>query len=221
VSLVSGLYLWWPHGPRWRHAFVWKPRAGPKRLNYDVHKITGCYGVVLLTVVIVTGACLEVPGWVEPVVALVSPLEPMPEPRAAAGAGSRQVTLDAAAAIARDRFPQARVRWIETPDGDRGVYRIRLYQRGEPSERFPRTFVWVDPHDGRVLAARDARQRRSGAAFLAWLHPLHSGQALGLAGRWLVLLSGLLPAALFATGVIRWRQKRQARRVVHGRRRGV
>lgn len=50
-----------------------------------------------------------------------------------------------------------------------------------------------------------------GDSFLAGLHPLHSGEALGLAGRWLVPLSGLLPAALFTTGLIRWRHKVRAR----------
>lgn len=219
VSLGSGLYLWWPRGTRWRQALTAKRHAGPKRLNYDVHKLSGIHGLALLLVVIGTGVCLELPGWVEPLVTRLSPLQPMPDPRVGSSRVAQYITLDAAAAIARQHLPQAAVRWIETPDGAGGVYRVRLYQPGEPSQRFPRSFVWIDPRDGRVLAVRDARERRAGDALLAWLHPLHAGEAFGLPGRWLVLLSGLLPAALFTTGAIRWRQKRRARRIVQGWRR--
>jgi len=217
VSLGTGLCLWWPRGTRWQHALTWKRRAGPERTTYDVHKLSGAYGVLLLAVVIGTGVCLELPAWVEPFVSRLSPVEPVPELPATVRRRGPHISLDSAVAAARERFPDAAVRWVETPDGDEGVFRIRMQQPGEPSERFPRTFAWVDPVDGRLLAARDSRGRSAGDAFLAWLHPLHSGEALGLTGRWLVLISGLLPAALFTTGLIRWRHKIRARRLVRSR----
>jgi hypothetical protein len=48
------------------------------------------------------------------------------------------------------------------------------------------------------------------------MHAVHSGEAAGLAGRLLVLVSGLGAASLFVTGVIRFRHKRRAR-VLAGR----
>lgn len=86
-----------------------------------------------------------------------------------------------------------KVRWIETPKDDAGTYLIRLYQQGEPGRRFPKTMVWVDQYSGKLLAQQDARQRSAGDGLLAWLHPLHTGEAFGLAGRIIVLLSGSCP----------------------------
>jgi uncharacterized iron-regulated membrane protein len=88
---------------------------------------------------------------------------------------------------------------------------IRMYRPGEPGFRFPRTRVWIDQYDGRVLASRDGRNRTAGDALLGWLHPLHNGEAFGLAGRLIVLLSGLALTLLFVTGILRWRQKARAR----------
>ena len=87
---------------------------------------------------------------------------------------------------------------------------------GEPSRRFPRSNVWIDPYTGRVLAVRDERRDSGGDTVLAWLHPLHGGEALGLAGRWLVFVSGLLPAVLFGTGVWRWAIRRRRREPLPG-----
>ena len=44
-----------------------------------------------------------------------------------------------------------------------------------------------------------------------WLHPLHNGEAFGLAGRIIVLLCGMLPLLALVTGFTRWRHKRGIR----------
>lgn len=51
-----------------------------------------------------------------------------------------------------------------------------------------------------------------------WLHPLHNGEALGLFGRWVACLAGLLPGLLFVTGCLRWCHKRRVRRATASRR---
>jgi uncharacterized iron-regulated membrane protein len=113
--------------------------------------------------------------------------------------------LDDLVRRAERALPGGALAWIETPADARGVVRVNFALAGEPSRRFPRSNVWLDPYDGRVLAVRDARRDSGGDVLLTWLHPLHDGEAFGLFGRWLVFVSGLLPAVLFVTGVWRWR----------------
>lgn len=48
--------------------------------------------------------------------------------------------------------------------------------------------------------------------FLAWLFPLHNGEAFGLTGRWLLCVSGFIPTVLFATAIRMWWLKRLAHR---------
>ena len=51
-----------------------------------------------------------------------------------------------------------------------------------------------------------------GDIFIEWLCPLHVGEAFDLAGRIVVCVTGLVSAVLFTIGIIRWLQKRRARR---------
>ena len=209
VSLASGLVLWWPSSGRWRSALAWKPRASTERRTYDLHKLSGVWGVVLLAILALTGTMLGEPKWFVPAIDRVSPL--FVAPAVAATPSDVRITIDEAVRIARGRFPAAEPRWIETPDGPEGVYRVQLHQPGEPGRRFPKTNVWIDPGTGVVLAVRDPKSEGAGDTVLAWLHPLHSGEAFGLVGRIVVLLAGFSPPLLFVTGVMRWRQKRRAR----------
>ncbi|MFM8466673.1 MAG: PepSY domain-containing protein [Oxalobacteraceae bacterium] len=60
-------------------------------------------------------------------------------------------------------------------------------------------------------------QNTSGNTVLDCLHPLHNGEAFGLAGRWMILFLCFVPLFLLVTGFIRWRQKRRAKRFLAAR----
>ena len=211
VSVVLGVYLWLPRG---KHRFVKaipKVRTGSKKAIYDMHSYTGAYGAVLLLLMVVTGVGLATPQWVEPVMNLFSVrMEKQTVYSAVPMPGTKRITADQAVSAGLAVFPTAKLRWIEAPIKVEDVYVLRLQQPNEPSQRFPKTFVWIDQFSGEVLASRDALKVSSGDVFFDWLHPLHNGEAFGLTGRILAFVSGLLPLALLLTGWIRWRQKRKA-----------
>lgn len=213
ISLFSGLYLWWPPRHKWRTALTIKAGASRERLNYDLHKIGGVYGFAVVLVLALTGVALEVPDYVNPLIDAVSPLKAMPRPHSApAEKDADRITLDRAVAVARQRFPSARLCWIETPHDAVGSYRINLRQDFEPNRRFPKTNVWIDQYSGRILAVNDPAEFGGGDTLLSWLHALHSGEAFDLPGRWLVFVAGLTCPLLFVTGVLRWMQKAGAKR---------
>jgi uncharacterized iron-regulated membrane protein len=217
LGVLSGLRLWWPRPGRWRAALRLWPRSGSARGVYDLHQAAAIHGLPLSLMLLVTGVALALPELVRPALAHFAPLHATPALASQPSRASR-LTLDAAVAIARREFPGAALAWVETPQGARGVFRVNLHQPGEPSRRFPRTNVWLDQYSGRVLARRDGLADSAPDRVLNWLHPLHNGEAFGAPGRVLVCVAGLLPAVLFVTGVLRWRQKAAARRRVNGRR---
>lgn len=210
--IASGLWAWWPRRDGWRRALHFKRRAAPIRRLYDWHKLTGIGALVLLLVVTGTGVLLDLPDQVRPLLARVSPLFETPKP-AVVPAG-KPLPIDALVGIARHRFPDGQLAWIETPARPSAPIRINLARPGEPSRRFPRTNVWLDPYTGRILTVRDGLAERGGDVLLNWLHPLHGGEAFGLAGRLLALVAGLAPIALFVTGLLRWWRRRPRTR--HG-----
>ncbi len=203
LLLASGLVAWWPRRGFVRDAVRWKPNAAPVRRLYDIHKLTAIGSVIVLFAVIPMGVMLALPQITRPVMERVSPLFATPPMEVAADAGPG-LSLDALVARAQVRFPDGRLAWIETPSGPDAPVRIALAQPSEPSRRFPRTTVWLDPYSGFILATRDGRREAGGDIVINWLHPIHSGEAFGPIGRLLVLLSGLAGTLLAISGVWRW-----------------
>lgn len=213
LSLLSGLYLWWPSRARLGAALKPVLRRGAVRKTYDLHVLPGVYGFVVLAVLALTGSVLALPDEARSVVESFSPLRP--SFRAPAGLleeGATPIPLAEAVRIAQARFPGAELRWIETPGRAGKPISVRFHQAAEPGRRFPRSQVWVHPASGDILAVRDPLENSGGDTFMDWMHPLHNGEVFGLAGRLLACLGGLLPTLAFATGWLRWRHKVRARK---------
>lgn len=218
ASLISGAWLWWPTPAQRAAAWRLKRGAGRPRLVFDLHRLGGIYPLPITALLALTGVVLAWPELVEPAVARLSPPLTVVPPRAEVPhAGARFIGIDAALQRVRARFPDGVPRWIDSPETATGTYRIRLRQPGEPSERFPRTLVWIDAWRGEVLAVRDARSQGAGDTLLAWMHPLHNGEAFGLAGRIVACAAGLVPLLLAVTGVMRWLDRRRGERARRAR----
>ncbi len=212
LALVGGLVLWWPRRGHWADALRLKLSGSRQRRHYDLHKLAGVGGGAVLLVLAATGAALALPSWVEPPLARISPPLPTPAPQATLHPGVPLLTLDQVLSGAREHWPESVPRWVDTPPANGATFRVRLWLPGGPSERFPRSYLWIHAQTGEVLAERDARKQSAGDAVLAWLHPLHNGEAFGMPGRVLACVAGLLPLLLLATGVQRWVDRRRASR---------
>ncbi|MDR6626904.1 PepSY domain-containing protein [Caulobacter segnis] len=209
--LISGLVAWWPRPGTLVKALRIKRNTSPIRRLYDAHKLVGLGSMGLLVLLTVTGIMLAMPkecmAVLKPVLGPASP--PSAIDTSAPFRPETRISVDRAIAAAHTALPCAELVWIEAPAVDHGVYRLRMRVTGDPSPRFPHSFVWVSPASGRVLAISDARQGNSHDQVLHWIHPLHDGSAGGLPARMLALLMGLAPVQLLLVGVLRWRLRSQ------------
>lgn len=211
LLLLAGLAAWWPRGS-WQRALHFKRGAVPTRRLRDVHKLAGLVALPLLLMLAVTGAMLALPVQSDALLArtLGAPAR-APAVQALHGSGPN-VPLARALAVAREALPASRLAWVEAPGPGTGAVLVRVQQPGDPSRRFPHSYVWVDPRSAAVLAVHDRERLGVASKVNNWLHPLHDASAGGLVLRGLVALVGLVPALLFATGLWRWQQLRVARR---------
>lgn len=214
---VSGLVIWWPRNGRWRRALTlrWSRNNSPRnyfrlnsfRLNYDLHKLIGVYLLPVFIMLAITG--IEI-VWHEPFERVVASLLPVEEePAPASSVGTEPLDIDEVANLAQARFPESRIARIYLPRTATDSWHVTFMHPEERWREYGASSVWVDRFSGELTGVRDLRELPAGSRLLAWMFPLHNGDALGLAGRLLVFLSGLLIPVLFGTGVFMWLKKRR------------
>jgi len=127
-----------------------------------------------------------------------------PVPRAEPLEGARPIGADQAVALVKAAAPDMALRSVMVPQP-------RQLQQGQPitvsffAHGAVNATAYVDPLRARVLELRDPS-----ASVMAWQRPVHQG-LLGPVWRFLVFLSGLLPAIFVITGAVMWLKKRQNR----------
>jgi len=236
VLLLSGLWAWWPKGS-WRKALQYKGDAAASRRLRDLHKLAGLASLPLLLMLAGTGAMMSLPKQSDallghtlgPVTRAKTPVSPSksastsststststsasaPSSHRPQEARSSRINVAQALATAQSAMPQGRIVWFEMPGAGPGVFFTRVRQPGDPSRRFPQSYVYVDPVSGELLGSHDRAGLGTSDKVNNWLHPLHDGSSGGLWLRIPLVFVGLAPLALFVTGLMRWRLLRRSR----------
>lgn len=206
MLLLSGFWAWWPRGS-WVKALRYKRNAAPSRRLHDLHKLAGLVSMPVLFMLTLTGVMLSLPKQSDAtLVSLFGPLDQTPKPRSIPQP-RLPITIDHALNIAHRAMPKGRLAWVEAPGDAQGVYMVRIQQPGDPSFRFPHSYVFIDQFSGQIVGLKDRTRFGATSTIDNWLHPLHDGSVGGLPLRLLLVLFGLAPTILFVTGVLRWRTR--------------
>lgn len=204
LILLSGLLAWWPRQGQWLKALRFKARSAAIGLLYDWHKLLGLLFALPLLLLCLTGTMLALPDETRTILsALTGPVQTPDIPQ---NKSSLPVNVSPSIAVntAHTVLPQAKLAWIETPSAVNGYYRLRVQVPGDPSIRFPNSFIYIDASTAEVLSVFDYRQQGNSNTILNWLHSLHDGIAFGLLGRILWVLAGIACLILFILGYWRW-----------------
>lgn len=94
-----------------------------------------------------------------------------------------------------------------------GVYGIGFFALGNAhgDGGLGNPWLYVDGVDGSLAGAQVPGTGSLGDIFMQAQFPLHSGRILGLPGRILICVMGLVVAMLSVTGIVIWARKRRAR----------
>lgn len=193
-----------PRARLWLDAFRIKGRAGGLRHLFDLHRAPGMWFLPVTAVLAVTGVTLAWPDDSRDVVRLVSPVsERLDFELPDAAPVANPVGIDRALALA----PAGGVDSVR-PLTDKGVYAVRTFDPRDVDDQ-GRLWTYIAMTDGRVVGQRHDTGNSAGDAFFAWQYALHSGQAFGLLGRWLVFVGGVVTAVLCVSGaLLSWRRRR-------------
>jgi len=221
ISVLTGLIVWWPLTGKFKQALTFKRYASAVRFNFDLHKTVGFYLTIVLLPVLFSGVYMSLPDQVNVLVKLFSPIKrpnafstiPL-EIHSSPQAGRQAISVSAVEAIVQERYPAGQL-WMLNAPKDRGdVYTVMKKDVTEISQFTGYRDFAVDQYSGDIVKVYDRGTGSGGDVFLDWQWPLHSGHAFGWTGRILVFFAGLACPVLYVSGVIRWLQKRNARKKV-------
>lgn len=94
---------------------------------------------------------------------------------------------------------------------DQGVFEYRVRSSLDITRPYPRTSVYFDSQQGRLVGFDAARGISTGNTITSWLNGLHFGQVFGAWYSAFVSLMGLGVVALSVTGAWIWLKKRRSR----------
>ncbi|RYZ11475.1 MAG: PepSY domain-containing protein [Comamonadaceae bacterium] len=210
---------WWR---RWKPSWALRWRAGGYRLNFDLHRAGGLWVWLFIIVIAFTSFSLNLYREVfYPVLSLVSKTTPGPyETRPMAPLGQRIEPVLGFAEVVRRAEAEAKQRGFEAPLGGiyyesrYGFYNVSFFEPGADhgAGGMGLSNLYMDAGDGRVLSQNVPWKGTAADVFVQLQFPLHSGRILGLPGRILMSLMGLMVAMLSITGIVIWERKRAARR---------
>ncbi|HEV7288553.1 PepSY-associated TM helix domain-containing protein [Sphingomonas sp.] len=209
IDHLIALWLAVPLLVKWRSAFAVAGRPGSLRRLFDWHRAPGMWGWPVTFVLALTGVTLAWPGDSRVAVSIASPVsERLHEHWPDVTPPERPIGLDRAiAAVTKDRADVHSLRLLP----DHAAYAVRTFDPRDPDYQ-GRLWTYVAMADARILGQRHDNGNSAGDVFFAWQYPLHSGQALGEPGRWIVFVSGFLTAALAITGWMLWLRRRRSQR---------
>lgn len=225
VDTLVALWLSFPQWRQWRRSFAFRWQAGGHKRTFDLHRSGAMWVYPLVLMLAVTSVAMNLPTQVmRPVVSWFSTLSPSPfdsrVPVPPQQAVEPQIHAAQAIALAQQ---QARQRGITAPAGglllstEFGVWGVGFFDadnsHGDGGLGNP--WLYVDARTGAAAGAHVPGTGSAGDLFLQSMFPLHSGRILGVTGRVLISLMGLLIAMLSVTGVLLWARKRAARTRKH------
>ena len=212
-SVLTGLILWYPNKGQLKKALTIKRNASSERFNFDLHKTVGFYSSFILLFAIASGVYLVFPDYGRGLVSVFSPVTPWVSYQSIIPIGDKTpITMTQVTQITDARFPDGSYQYIVFPQNAQDVYLVGKRASDEINQHHPYRQLWIDQYSGKIVHEQHADTRTAGDVFDEWLYPLHTGEAFGLTGQLIILMLGLIPLVLYVTGVIRWLQKRRAKK---------
>jgi uncharacterized iron-regulated membrane protein len=206
---------------RWKPSWLVRWRGGSYRVSFDLHRAGGLWTWGLLFVIAFTAFSMNLYREVFfPVMSLVSNVTPSPfdlrTPRPEDQPIMPRQTFEAivplAAAAAQRRG------WKQPPGSvfyarEYGIYGVQFFrpEDGHGAAGVGHRALYFDGLDGRLLGDRQPWAGTVADIFVQAQFPIHSGRILGLPGRILISITGVVVAGLSVTGVFVWWRKRRAR----------
>jgi uncharacterized iron-regulated membrane protein len=207
---LSGLILWWPGISRWTRSLWIDTRSGWRRINWDLHSVTGFWLFALLAMWAISGVEFAFPQPFRKAVNAISPLTVARIPQSGPAGSS---TLQAVDFIERARSvePNTKPALLVMASDRRSAVLVQvtptLHSEIYPSDEIS---LYFDQYTGALLERRASSDQAAtvGDVIMKWIGPLHTASFAGRAIHVLWAIFGLSFPILAITGFVMWWNRR-------------
>jgi uncharacterized iron-regulated membrane protein len=198
LMTITGILLW----PSWRSlkgSVQIRWRSPLSLLSYDLHKTSGILSGLFFSVTAVTGVIIVIVHFL-PMFNEVPDIKPLPD--------KDPIALSVLVQKAGQALPEGRISMIEFPEDDRQMLLIRKKLPNQETGRFDLSTVEINRFSGKVGEISKVVKADPFFQFIVTTADLHFGTFGGLPTRLLYVLVGIVPTALFGTGIVMMQRRR-------------
>jgi len=201
LSVLSGLYLWWP-----LKRIKLSGRGSRTRFYFDIHNSVGFFTSLFLLVFALTGAYMAFDSWTVPATYRITGKSPPQDDFPSAPLEhARPVSPDYALEVAKKTLSQAIPLWVVLPQEREASYLVKM-KFPEDRSLNGTSIVWVDQYSGKVLTVWDSRNAPLARKIQNLNRVFHTGEILGYPGKTLACVVSFALAVQTLTGFSLWRK---------------
>jgi uncharacterized iron-regulated membrane protein len=203
ILIVTGLLLW----PGWRRlkaGFSINWRGHLKRVNFDIHKLTGAISGIFLVIIAFTGLCWNFPEVSNAVLYAVTFSPKLVNPTSNQTLNKSPLTWsETLRQQAETALPGGFITVISLPETPDGVF-IVYKKFPQDANAWGNSHVYLDQYSGTILRVDSHQTKPLADQITNLFQPLHYGYFGGLSTRLLYVVIGLAPTLLLGTGLVQW-----------------
>jgi len=206
---------WWQ---RWKPAWKIRTNAGTARLNFDLHRAFSLWTWGFLVIIAFTAFSLNLYRDVFfPLMSLVSDVTPSPLEQRAPNAPDNPIkpNLNFRQVVVLGEKEAEKKGWTKPLNSiwyarEWGIYRVEFFEAeaGHGAGGVGHKALFFDGLTGELLGDFIPWQGTAADLFVQAQFPVHSGRILGIPGRILMSIMGVVVAMLSITGILIWARKR-------------
>lgn len=210
VLVITGIRQWIPK--KWKdlkRSLGIKTNAKAKRVNCDLHNTLGFYFSPFISIISATGVAITFSQIIVLLLFLLS-FEPPKSIAEVLGQKSEyQENTDLASITqltkeVKKLKPEAAIRNFQFPNDSIGTITVNVTEPSKYSQTGHNIRMSFDQYSGKLIFDTDTDVPKTGRVYLDWLTPLHFGTFGGITTQIIALLTCLITAMLFVTGLIMW-----------------
>jgi uncharacterized iron-regulated membrane protein len=207
--VLTGMVLWWPGIRAWKRALLLDLQRGWKRINYDLHNVTGFWTLAFTLMWALTGMYFTWP-WlfttpINKVSTIVTASYPAAEMRKLAQWPLKpEVPLDLMAILkeSQEISPDGYLEGYFYGSGPKPIFTVYM-ARARMGDYSNTDFIYFDQRTGEHLYTWHRGKNQTLGDWLVWLvAPLHFGTSWGTGVKWAWFVLGLILPLLTITGFI-------------------